>query len=260
MLSLANLTQLLSNSIVVMVFGSNDNINNYLLSKLYRSSRTYNLEEFADLLFNHYRRQLLEDIGGLENFKRELHETIQYHVEYLKNFGMVSSIVVLFYGPSGCGPTHEMVDIINERMLSLILGDENEYESSDSICLADEDSYFDDSIYTTEFLNGLRMSGIPNHSIKLKIGTPIMLMRNINQRAGLCNGTRLQVLRLGINIIEAQIISGGSVVCKTQTFALGDKPHSFFAPEGKPLRRGLNSRPLACGNNLPKVTLGGHLS
>nr|GEX17539.1 hypothetical protein [Tanacetum cinerariifolium] len=49
------------------------------------------------------------------------------------------------------------------------VGDENEYESSDSVCLADEDLNFDDSIYTTEFLNGLRMSGIPNHSIKLKI-------------------------------------------------------------------------------------------
>nr|GEX90410.1 dual specificity protein kinase splA [Tanacetum cinerariifolium] len=37
------------------------------------------------------------------------------------------------------------------------------------------------------------------------------------------------------------------LVCKTRTFALGDKPHSFFAPEGKPPRRGLNPRPLACG-------------
>nr|GEV97108.1 NB-ARC domains-containing protein [Tanacetum cinerariifolium] len=51
-----------------------------------------------------------------------------------------------------------------------------------------------------------------------------------------------------------------SLVCKTRTFTLEDKPHSFFAPEGKPPRRGLNPRPLACGNNLPKVTLGGHLS
>nr|GFA99185.1 ATP-dependent DNA helicase PIF1-like [Tanacetum cinerariifolium] len=66
-------------------------------------------------------------------------------------------------------PTHEMVDIINERMLSLLLDDENEYESSNSVCLADENLNFDDSIYTTEFLNGLRMSGIPNHIIKLKI-------------------------------------------------------------------------------------------
>nr|GFA11430.1 cell division cycle protein 48 homolog [Tanacetum cinerariifolium] len=102
MLSLANLTQLFSNSIVVMVFSSNDNINNYLLPKLYRSSRTYNPEEFADLLLNHYRRQLLEDIGGLENVKRDLYETIQYHVEYLEKFDMVSSRVFLFYGTPGC--------------------------------------------------------------------------------------------------------------------------------------------------------------
>ncbi|GJT18623.1 ATP-dependent DNA helicase PIF1-like protein [Tanacetum coccineum] len=108
-------------------------------------------------------------------------------------------------------PTHEMIDIINQRMLTMLIGDEKEYESSDSVCLADEDSNFDDSIYTTEFLNGIRMSGMPHHSIKLKIGTPIMLMRNIDQKAGLCNGTRLQVLRLGNNIIEAKIISGGSV-------------------------------------------------
>nr|GEW49648.1 hypothetical protein [Tanacetum cinerariifolium] len=48
-------------------------------------------------------------------------------------------------------------------------------------------------------------------------------------------------------------------VCKTRTFALGDKPHSFFAPEGKPPRRGLNPRPLACvisAQARPKSTIG----
>nr|GEY52156.1 ATP-dependent DNA helicase PIF1-like [Tanacetum cinerariifolium] len=54
-------------------------------------------------------------------------------------------------------PTHEMVDIINQRMLSLLIGDEKDYESSDSVCLADDDSSFDDSIYTTEFLNEIRV-------------------------------------------------------------------------------------------------------
>nr|GEW90123.1 ATP-dependent DNA helicase PIF1-like [Tanacetum cinerariifolium] len=107
-------------------------------------------------------------------------------------------------------PTHEMVDIINQRMLSLLIGDEKDYKSSDSICLADDDSNFDDSMYTADFLNGVRMFGIPHHSIKLKIGTPIMLMHNIDQRSGLCNGTRLQVLRMGENIIEAKIITGTS--------------------------------------------------
>nr|GEY67310.1 ATP-dependent DNA helicase RRM3-like [Tanacetum cinerariifolium] len=62
-------------------------------------------------------------------------------------------------------PTHEMVDIINQRMMSLLIGDEKEYESSDSVCLADDDSNFDDSIYTIEFLNGVRMSDIGNGKV-----------------------------------------------------------------------------------------------
>nr|GEW69844.1 hypothetical protein [Tanacetum cinerariifolium] len=57
--------------------------------------------------------------------------------------------------------------------------------------------------------------------------------------------------------LHEEVYMEHSEVCKTQTFALGDKPHSFFAPEGKPPRRGLNPRHLACGNNLPNVTLGG---
>ena len=55
------------------------------------------------------------------------------------------------------------------------------------------------------------MSGAPHHELHLKVGTPVMCMRNIDQRAGLCNGTRLQILRLGTNVKEAKIISGGKV-------------------------------------------------
>ncbi|GJZ59383.1 ATP-dependent DNA helicase PIF1-like protein [Tanacetum coccineum] len=79
-------------------------------------------------------------------------------------------------------PTHEVVDMINERMMGLIPGDETLYESSDSVSLVDYDINFDESIYTTDFLNGIKMPGLPKHAIKLKIGTPVMLMRNIDQK------------------------------------------------------------------------------
>ena len=60
---------------------------------------------------------------------------------------------------------------------------------------------------SSEFLNSLTFSGIPDHELRLKVGLPIMLMRNINQSAGLCNGTRLIITQLGKRFIEGQVIT-----------------------------------------------------
>jgi len=58
-----------------------------------------------------------DDVGGLEDVKRELHETVQYPVEhadkYVK-FGMSPSKGVLFYGPPGCGKTLMAKAVANE--------------------------------------------------------------------------------------------------------------------------------------------------
>lgn len=53
------LTQYLSRSLAVFVFGSNDYINNYLMPSMYPSSYTYNPSDFANLLLNHYARQIV---------------------------------------------------------------------------------------------------------------------------------------------------------------------------------------------------------
>ncbi|KAF1860974.1 hypothetical protein Lal_00000389 [Lupinus albus] len=64
---------------------------------------------------------------------------------------------------------------------------------------------------TTEFLNSLRTSGLPNRKIKLKVGTPIMLLRNLDQTEGLCNGTRMIVNRLANHVIEAKVMTEKNV-------------------------------------------------
>ncbi|KAL0385098.1 UNVERIFIED_CONTAM: Cell division cycle protein 48 [Sesamum radiatum] len=58
-----------------------------------------------------------DDIGGLDNVKRELQETVQYPVEHpekFEKFGMSPSKGVLFYGPPGCGKTLLAKAIANE--------------------------------------------------------------------------------------------------------------------------------------------------
>ena len=108
-------------------------------------------------------------------------------------------------------PTHDEVDKVNNHMMYMIDGEEHVYYSSDTVSDTDVDFNFDESLYTTEFLNSIRMSGVPHHELVLKVGAPIMCLRNIDQRNGLCNDTRLQVLRMGTINIEARIISGGKI-------------------------------------------------
>lgn len=58
-----------------------------------------------------------DDVGGLEDVKRELYETIQYpvqHADKFEKFGMSPSKGVLFYGPPGCGKTLLAKAIANE--------------------------------------------------------------------------------------------------------------------------------------------------
>ncbi|XP_050896603.1 uncharacterized protein LOC127103381 [Lathyrus oleraceus] len=107
--------------------------------------------------------------------------------------------------------TIETVDIINQYVLGFIPGEEKEYLSSDSVDTFDGEGNEAFDVLTPEFLNTLTTSGLPNHKIKLKIGTPIMLLRNIDQPEGLCNGTRLIVTRLANHVIEAKIISGKNI-------------------------------------------------
>ncbi|XP_057432558.1 uncharacterized protein LOC130725335 [Lotus japonicus] len=105
-------------------------------------------------------------------------------------------------------PTLECVEEINNFMLAMIPGDETEYLSCDTPCKSDEDSGVNAEWFTSEFLNDFKCSGIPNHAIKLKVGVPIMLIRNIYQGAGLCNGTRMIVNALTKYIIVATILNG----------------------------------------------------
>lgn len=59
-----------------------------------------------------------------------------------------------------------------------------------------------------EFLNSLQPSGLPPHHLLLKEGVPVMLMRNMNEKRGLANGTILVCKEFKSRVIRCVIANG----------------------------------------------------
>jgi ATP-dependent DNA helicase PIF1 len=114
-------------------------------------------------------------------------------------------------------------------MVPLVHGQQKEYLSSDTIdkSTAQHEAY--DLLYPIEFLNSITANNFPHHRIVLKQGVPIMLLRNLNQRAGLCNGTRLIVTSVGDWTIEATIMTGrhANQTCAIPRIALSLKSNKW---------------------------------
>ena len=100
-------------------------------------------------------------------------------------------------------PTNDTVEEVNNILISMFPGEPHVYRSSDKILDADMAHQ-----YPVEFLNTICASGMPQHKLQLKVGCPIMLLRNFDPANGHCNGTRYVVTGLHSHVIVATIANG----------------------------------------------------
>jgi hypothetical protein len=59
-----------------------------------------------------------------------------------------------------------------------------------------------------ECLNKISLGGFPDHEIKVKIGMPLVVLRNMDIKRGVCNGSRIVVVDFGVGFIAGQLMSG----------------------------------------------------
>ena len=64
-----------------------------------------------------------------------------------------------------------------------------------------------DADFPVEFLNTIVMSGLPPHKLILKLGMPVMLIRNIKQE-GAANGTRAIVRGMHDKLLDLELVTG----------------------------------------------------
>ena len=85
-------------------------------------------------------------------------------------------------------PTNKEVDVLNDVIQGWLPEKGIRLQSADTL-ENPEDAFR----FNTEYLHTLRPNGFPQHVLNLKPGMPLMLLRNINPRQGLCNGSNIKL-------------------------------------------------------------------
>ncbi|CAN1256878.1 ATP-dependent DNA helicase PIF1 [Linum perenne] len=97
-------------------------------------------------------------------------------------------------------------EAVDRTLCDIIM--EKVYLSSDTLTTPSPNQTQLEAEYPTEFLNALAFNDMPEHQLRLKPYSIVMLLRNLNPSAGLCNGTRILLTDLGEHTLRGLIIGG----------------------------------------------------
>jgi hypothetical protein len=96
---------------------------------------------------------------------------------------------------------------LNAHILGRLPGTLRTYRSIDSQD-TDESSSSDLHELPVEQLQSIDLPSLPPSQLNLKIGAPVILLRNLCPQEGLCNGSRMVVTSLRTRCIEARLLGG----------------------------------------------------
>ena len=101
------------------------------------------------------------------------------------------------------------VDYLNSIILDKFPGDEKMFPSADSIPTSEQSGGEDPMLnYPVEYLNEINCSGLPLAKLKVKIGCPIMILKNLDAAHGVCNGSRGILRRYRNKVLEVELLTG----------------------------------------------------
>ena len=101
---------------------------------------------------------------------------------------------------------NDTINTLNAMILEQLPGNLHIFHAVDTSDVNEADPDF--AQLPAEYMQSLTSGGLPPSRLVLKVGAPVILLRNLYPKEGLCNGTRMIVTRLGLRCIEGQILGG----------------------------------------------------
>ena len=121
------------------------------------------------------------------------------------NFSRMDDVIAYFKDRAILSVLNEDCLDANHRVLDLFPGAASVLKSADSV---DDATDQDRCKFPVEFLNTLTLSSLPDHELRLKVNSVVILLRNIAPLHGLCNGTRLLLNHIGHRVLRCTILTG----------------------------------------------------
>ncbi|KAH0603160.1 uncharacterized protein H6S33_008164 [Morchella sextelata] len=111
-----------------------------------------------------------------------------------------------FKGRAILAMRNDLVAEFNDIVLNTLNGETKTYYSIDSADFNNSEEASNE--LPAEYLQNLNPAALPPSHLRLKIGAPVILLRNLYPKQGLCNGTRMTVIRMERRCIEVRILGG----------------------------------------------------
>ena len=118
-------------------------------------------------------------------------------IHNLRNF---NSTIIL-------APKNKQINLINDKVLDLI-----DTPSIQSLSVNHPILDGNHPIIPEEILETLQPAGFPPHNLTLKLGAVYMLLRNLNVKKGLCNGSRIAIRSIGTRLLFYDLLNTDGTV------------------------------------------------
>jgi hypothetical protein len=137
----------------------------------------------------------------VENLARQIYPPELMHHAY-RDYGSFRNRAFLVF-------TNHTLSDFNDMMIDQLSGEAHIFNVVNTIkndASPIPANHFD---VPAEYLQSINIASLPPSGLKLKIGAPVILLRNLCPKEGLCNGTRMIVIQLGRFCVKVKI-SGGA--------------------------------------------------